>query len=421
MDDEWLNDESTLTPPDDNPDDDFLYSFEIDPDFRNFLNAKRGKTGGKKKTKASSDPSTSPPPQLKPQQVKCNTVDDLRRILFQRYGRGLIGRVMCDNMDVLLMRESDRSSTDTVTGWRMEPVSVVDMACYFYIKQDGHMYFFVGTEQPEWIKSNKNYFGVSRSLLDKLTTKKKATLIVARLGFHMQVKADYDSFVAAVRAPENTDRAGFAAQVNINAIIAQMQAAHPHLSRQLPSSWQQWASEIAALPRDRHARAIERGPPPTLPFVRVATEAERRLADTYEANVFLEHVAKGAADSFKKVDEFLEQFIIDATKDFEQSLRASASKVKEEIAKAAMSLSAQAEVARWNSGRLAPPQPGMPSSLVAPSARGHQAHELRPEDDLPDTEHQESGDEVGDNDVDEDVVDDDGDESFLDEGPASTP
>ena len=294
MDEEWLNDESTLLPPDCNSDDDFRFSFTIVPQLRNYLNAKRPK--GKAKV-APGDPYSSTAPEPKPQRVKCNSVSELRTILYRRYARGLIGRAVSDNMDTMLIAAKDRTSADVISGWRLEPVTVVDLTNYFYFKQSGHLYFFVGTERPAWFTSNNNYYAVNNDFLVKLHEDGKDVKInIARLGFHLQIKADYEDFVKAVRAPQNTDRAGFTAQVDINAIIKEMQAAHPNFSRQPPSSWQQGAAEVAALPRDRHARAIQNGPPSTLPFVQVESEAERQLANAYESNIFLQHVTEGAGN-----------------------------------------------------------------------------------------------------------------------------
>ena len=126
MDAEWLNDTSTLIPPNAQPDDEFSYSFTIQPSARNYINAKPPKS-----VNASDDPYSATPPQLQPQLVKCNSVDDLRRIIFQRFSRALIGRALCDKMDVLLKPGNGRSKADVVGEWQLKAVTVVDMVNYF--------------------------------------------------------------------------------------------------------------------------------------------------------------------------------------------------------------------------------------------------------------------------------------------------
>ena len=179
MDAEWLNDTSTLIPPNAQPDDEFSYSFTIQPSARNYINAKPPKS-----VNASDDPYSATPPQLQPQLVKCNSVDDLRRIIFQRFSRALIGRALCDKMDVLLKPGNGRSKADVVGEWQLKAVTVVDMVNYFFFRHNNRLYFFCGTELPAWITTNKNYSSVSRDFL-KSVDGKNVELRIARLGFHL--------------------------------------------------------------------------------------------------------------------------------------------------------------------------------------------------------------------------------------------
>ena len=119
----------------------------------------------------------------------------------------------------------------------------------------------------------------------------------------------------------------------------------------------------------------------------------------------------------------MEVFIVQATKEFEKVLRETANKINDEIVKSKTSLAAQAEVARWNAGRLAPQNPTMPAALVAPSpsivapaslstpgvsARGagrggkkqRQLVVLEPDEDASDNEHTGNETESGENDSD---------------------
>ena len=52
------------------------------------------------------------------------------------------------------------------------------------------------------------------------------------------------------------------------------------------------------------------------------------------------------------------------TKKFEKSLKSAASQIKDEISKAMLALNAQAQVARWNIGVMAPGQMSMPPALI---------------------------------------------------------
>ena len=121
-----------------------------------------------------------------------------------------------------------------------------------------------------------------------------------------------------------------------------------------------------------------------MPFTTVESEEARRLANAYEANIGLQHIIEGASESLKKIDELVEKVIVDMTKQFEESLRLATSKIKEEITKATISLDAQAVIARWNVGRLAPDHPTMPVSLMprgaaAATTSSSTAHILEPE------------------------------------------
>ena len=402
MDDEWLADDSILVPPDADPDGDFTYELTVDLVARNYVNAKASKAPSRR----NEDPYSATPPKLKSQVIKCNSVSEFRQIIVQRYGRAIMGRAVSKNMDLMLVPLKSRNANDEVGDWQLTTASVLDIDNFFYINHKIRLYFFFGTKAPAWAIQRKDGT-IGRSLLNALngTTFK---LHICRLGFHLQYKPDYDAFVKAVREPRNTDRAGSAAQEDIYDLIRRMQQAHPNLSRGPPSSWQQWAAEIATLPRDRQGRAIAQGPPSTLPFSNAETEARRRLQNIYESNLFLEHIPGSATESLKKIDQLVDGLVSSMTKEFEKSLKSAAGKIKEEITKATLSFDNQAQVAHWNVGVMAPADPSMPPALV-PAAQAAmlaartpgsvQQFELESDEDMPDQDHtddkNEWEDEVG--------------------------
>ncbi|ORZ38569.1 hypothetical protein BCR44DRAFT_1295320 [Catenaria anguillulae PL171] len=110
-------------------------------------------------------------------------------------------------------------------------------------------------------------------------------------------------------------------------------------------------------------------------------EAQRRLQNIYESNTFLEQIAGDAAETMKKVDSMVDGLVSSMAKDFEKSLKAAAGKIKEQFAKATLSLEKQARVAHWNVRVMAPAQPSMPPVLVGvatasvSAARGHGSFE----------------------------------------------
>ena len=128
----------------------------------------------------------------------------------------------------------------------------------------------------------------------------------------------------------------------------------------------------------------------------------------YESNIFLEHIAGDAAATMKRIDEMLDGLIAAMPKEFETSLKAATSTIKDDVLKATLSLNKQAQVAWWNVGVTTPGEPLMPPTLVGSTASTTSAacvsgslgqFELNSDEDLSDPDHtgnkDEGDDELG--------------------------
>ncbi|ORZ34351.1 hypothetical protein BCR44DRAFT_351515 [Catenaria anguillulae PL171] len=114
MDDEWLNDTSTLISPDAQPNDHFRYSFTIQPKDSPLPQYEGDQHGHDRRRPLLGKPARA---QLVADQViKCNSIDDLRRIIWRRYSRDIIGRAVSDNMDTMLKFTKTRTA-EQVGGW----------------------------------------------------------------------------------------------------------------------------------------------------------------------------------------------------------------------------------------------------------------------------------------------------------------